>query len=127
MVVPLSQISGPAARCGHTSNTTPRDGRLIAALLVIWVVWGSTYFAISIAVKAGIPPALLIGARFLLAGLVLGVIARASRERFPTRREWLGGSVVGILMLAGGVGTTAFAQLTNSSSLTTMIVASGPF
>lgn len=94
------------------------------ALLIVWTVWGSTYLAIKIAVGA-IPPFILICGRFLAAGVILFALARVRGERMPTMREWRNALVVGAFMLCGGVGLTAFAEQTNSSSLTTVIVASG--
>ncbi len=94
------------------------------ALLTVWTVWGSTYLAIKIAVGT-IPPFILISGRFLAAGAVLFVLARVRGERMPTLREWRNALVVGAFMLCGGVGLTAFAEQTNSSSLTTVIVACG--
>lgn len=97
---------------------------VFAALLAVWVVWGSTYLAIKIAVHA-VPPFMLTGGRFLLAGTTLLAIARIRRENWPSLPQWRNAMFVGALMMGGGVGLTSFAEQTNSSSLTTVIVASG--
>lgn len=97
---------------------------VFAALLAVWVVWGSTYLAIKIAVHA-VPPFMLTGGRFLLAGTTLLAIARIRREAWPSLLQWRNALFVGALMMGGGVGLTSFAEQTNSSSLTTVIVASG--
>jgi drug/metabolite transporter (DMT)-like permease len=98
---------------------------VIGALLAVWIVWGSTYLAIKIAVEAQVPPFLLISARFAVAGVILFVIASVRGERIPTPVEWRNGAIIGMLMMAGGVGLTAFSEQTMSSSLTTIIIASG--
>jgi drug/metabolite transporter (DMT)-like permease len=98
---------------------------VFAALIVVWVVWGSTYLAIKIAVEADVPPFLLIAARFSVAGALLFVFARLRGERLPIGAEWRNGALIGALMMAGGVGLTAFSEQAMSSSLTTIIIASG--
>lgn len=97
---------------------------IVASLLVVWVVWGSTYLAIKIGVQS-LPPFLLTAARFLLAGVVLLVVARVRRDAWPTAAQWRSALIVGAFTMGGGVGLTSFAEQTNSSSLTTILVASG--
>jgi drug/metabolite transporter (DMT)-like permease len=98
---------------------------VFAALLVVWVVWGSTYLAIKIAIDTGVPPFVLIAARFFAAGSLLFGIARVRGERLPNALEWRNGALIGALMMAGGVGLTAFSEQAMSSSLTTIIIATG--
>jgi drug/metabolite transporter (DMT)-like permease len=97
---------------------------VLAALLIVWIVWGSTYLAIKIGVQS-VPPFALTAARFLLAGVVLFVIARWRREALPSAAQWRSAAIVGAFTMGGGVGLTSVAEQTNSSSLTTIIVASG--
>ena len=94
------------------------------ALFIIWTVWGSTYLAIRIAV-ATVPPFLLISTRFLLAGLILFVFAKLRGAALPTARQWRNAAIIGGLLLACGVGLTAFSEQNISSSLTTIIIAGG--
>jgi drug/metabolite transporter (DMT)-like permease len=92
------------------------------ALLVVWVVWGSTYFAIRVAVES-MPPLLMAGARFMLAGLILFPLAvRGGR---PNRRQWLGCALVGTLML-GANGALSFAERTVPSGLASLLIATVP-
>src|SRR5512134_1709568 len=63
--VPLDQSSMPS-----TPRPAPDRGALIVGMLVLYVVWGSTYLGIAIAVQT-IPPFLMAAARFLLAGVIL--------------------------------------------------------
>ena len=94
------------------------------ALLIIWIVWGSTYLAIRIAV-ATIPPFLLISTRFLLAGTILFVFAKVRGAALPSALQWRNAAIIGGLLLGCGVGVTAFSEQNISSSLTTIIVAGG--
>ncbi|MEA2608375.1 MAG: hypothetical protein QOJ75_618 [Chloroflexota bacterium] len=97
-------------------------------LLILYAVWGSTYLGIAIAVET-IPPFLMAGTRFLLAGLVL-VAWSLARERGsfspPTRREWRDSAIVGALLLGGGMGMVAFGEKTVPSGITALLIAMMP-
>ena len=86
---------------------TPKQGAPIwLGMLVLYVVWGSTYLGIAIAVET-IPPFLMAAARFFLAGSILLAwsIAREGRSFVrPSRREWRDSAIVGALLLGGGMG-----------------------
>jgi len=95
---------------------------------VVYLVWGSTYLAIAIAVQT-LPPLLSAGLRFLLAGLILGawLLARHGRSALRIERAQLGGAaLVGALLLAGGNGLVMLAERTVPSGLTALVVASVP-
>jgi drug/metabolite transporter (DMT)-like permease len=93
-----------------------------AALLVVWVVWGSTYFAIRVAVES-LPPVLMAGARFLIAGAIMfPVVLRGAR---PSRAQWLGCAVAGTLML-GANGVVSFAERTVPSGYASLLLATTP-
>ncbi|TDD70289.1 EamA family transporter [Jiangella aurantiaca] len=96
-----------------------------AALIVVYVVWGSTYLAIRVVVEADIPPFLGMGLRFLVAGLLLlGFLRlRHGRERIRVgRRELRGAAVMGLLLLVLGNGMVAVAEQTVPSGLAALIV-----
>jgi len=97
-----------------------------AALGIVYVVWGSTYLAIAIAVET-LPPLLYAGLRFALAGLLLaGWLAfRGVDLRIP-RRELAGAAAVGILLLAVANGLVVLAERTVPSGVAALIVASIP-
>jgi drug/metabolite transporter (DMT)-like permease len=95
-----------------------------AALLIVWVVWGSTYLAIRVAVES-MPPLLMAGARFLIAGLILFPFAARGRAR-PTRRQWLSCALTGVLLLAGGNGTLSVAERTVPTGLASLLIATVP-
>jgi drug/metabolite transporter (DMT)-like permease len=82
---------------------------VLTALLTVYVVWGSTYFAIQVALQA-FPPFMMIGTRFLVAGAILFAWQKWRGAANPTLSEWRDGGIVGILMLGGGTGLTACAQ-----------------
>lgn len=96
-----------------------------AALLVIYIVWGSTYLAIRFAVET-IPPFVMASVRFLLAGALLFIVRRAQGDPVPTRREWLGGGTLGLFLLLGGNGGVSWAEQYVPSGLTALLVASSP-
>jgi drug/metabolite transporter (DMT)-like permease len=97
-------------------------------MLVLYLVWGSTYLAISIAVET-LPPFLMAAVRFSLAGLILLAwsIAREGRAFVvPSRREWRDSAIVGALLLGGGMGMVAFGEQTIPSGITALLIATMP-
>lgn len=96
------------------------------ALGTVYLVWGSTYLAIAWAVE-DIPPLLMGGARWLLAGGILFAVTRArSRERL-TWANWRAAGVVGALLILGGNGSVNVAEQWVPSALAALIIASVPF
>ena len=100
---------------------------LVPALLACYVVWGSTYLAIRFALQ-GFPPFFQMASRFLVAGgLLIGwVLWRDGVAGLPTRRQWLHALVIGGLMLGGGMGLIAQAEVHISSGLIATFVAVVP-
>ncbi len=97
-----------------------------AALLILYIVWGSTYLAISFAV-AELPPYLMLAVRFGVAGGLLYVIMRSRGAANPTRRQALGSAAVGVLLLVGGMGSVGLAQSFGApSGLAAVMVATMP-
>jgi drug/metabolite transporter (DMT)-like permease len=110
------------------SESAPRDGRVWLGLLTLYVVWGSTYLGIAIAVET-IPPFLMAGVRFLSAGLILLAWSMAREGRAfvrPTRREWRDSAIVGSLLIGGGMGLVAFGEQTVPSGITALLIAMMP-
>jgi drug/metabolite transporter (DMT)-like permease len=95
------------------------------ALLVIYSVWGSTYLAIRYAVET-IPPFLMAGTRFLVAGAILYIWRRAAGDPAPTRGQWARAAVVGLLLLLGGNGLVSLAEQNVASGIAALIVGSVP-
>jgi drug/metabolite transporter (DMT)-like permease len=96
------------------------------ALAVVYVVWGSTYLGIKVAVET-IPPLLAAGSRFLVASLLLAGILAWRRTSLRITRAELGASlVVGTLLLGLGVGLVHVAETRIDSSVAAMIAGTVP-
>ena len=96
------------------------------ALLVVYVVWGSTYFGIKVAVDT-IPPLLAAGSRFFVAALLLGsILAWRGTSLRITRRELGASAVAGGLLLGLGVGLVHVAETRIDSSVAAMIAGTVP-
>ena len=76
-------------------------GKALIAYLIVCVFWGSTYLAIKVGVTE-LPPFLFAGLRFLVAGLILLILARALGDPLPRKSDWRTLAIVGLLLLAGG-------------------------
>jgi drug/metabolite transporter (DMT)-like permease len=102
------------------------NARVWIALVTVYVVWGSTYFAIKIAVRT-LPPVLAAGTRFLAAGVLLGaVLLVAGRSLRATRRQVVAAAGLGIVLLGCGVGLVHVAEQHIDSSVAAMIAGSVP-
>jgi len=125
--VRLAFAVGSPYRAPMSAATPPRrlDPTAAACLAATWLVWGSTYLVVRFAL-AGFAPFFLMGSRFLVAGLVLVGYARWRGAAFPDARAWLSAVVIGALMLGGGMGGTAVAELTVESGLVVAFVAVTP-
>ena len=96
------------------------------ALLVVYVVWGSTYFGIKVAVDT-IPPLLAAGSRFLTAALLLAaILARRGTSLRLSRREVGSSAIAGVLLLGLGVGLVHVAETRIDSSVAAMIAGTVP-
>ena len=102
--------------------------RVAIALVALYVVWGSTYLAIRVAVET-IPPLTGSAVRFLIAGGVLYILTigrgDAASDR-PGRLEWRDAAVIGGLLLAGGNGLLAVGEQTVPSGIAALIIATLP-
>ncbi|HYD60466.1 MAG TPA: drug/metabolite exporter YedA [Noviherbaspirillum sp.] len=98
---------------------------VLIALLTVYLVWGSTYLAIHFALIS-FPPFLLMGSRFVVAGVLLMAWLKLRGAPNPTFRQWRDGAIVGVLLLGGGMGLTAVAQQYVSSGMTAVFIASAP-
>jgi drug/metabolite transporter (DMT)-like permease len=100
-----------------------------AALITVYVVWGSTYLAIKVVVDSGIPPVFGMGLRFLTAGalfMAFLAIRGGLASLRVTWRELRGAAVMGVLLLVGGNGMVAVAEQTVPSGLAALIVGAVP-
>src|SRR4051812_43677468 len=112
---------------------TSRPSRLLllAAFAAVYLIWGSTYLGIKYAIET-IPPFLMAGSRFLLAGAVLYLWARIGPKTPETARErplpahWRTAAIVGALLFLCGNGGVTWAEGRISSSLAALLVATEP-
>jgi drug/metabolite transporter (DMT)-like permease len=101
---------------------------LWAGLLVLYLVWGSTYLGIAVAVKT-IPPFLMAAIRFAMAGGILFAwsIAREGRTFAPpSRAEWRDSVIVGALLLGTGMGFVSLGEKTVPSGITALLIGMMP-
>ena len=107
------------------SEKTPTPAALIAGLVTIYLVWGSTYLAIRVAVET-IPPFLMAGVRFLVAGSLLTAWIALTGGFRATPRQWFDNAMIGALLLLGGNGMVAWAEQTVPSGIATLIISVSP-
>jgi drug/metabolite transporter (DMT)-like permease len=95
------------------------------ALLAVYLFWGSTFLGIRIAIDS-IPPFLMAGTRFMLAGAILFAFARLRGAPAPTGRQWLSGLAVGTLLLGIGNGAVVWAEQSVPTGLVALTVSTAP-
>jgi drug/metabolite transporter (DMT)-like permease len=106
----------------------PSVARIWAALIAVYLVWGSTYLAIRVAVQT-LPPFLMAGVRHLTAGILLYAFAIRRGDRAgdrPTAAGWRAALVVGAALLLGGNGGVVWAEQYVSSGLAALFVSTLP-
>ena len=105
------------------------EARGIINLFIVYIVWGSTYLAIRIAVRpgSGIPPFTLGMVRILIAGILMLLISALRRSPMrPTRKELVVLACSGILLWTGGNGMVNWAEQRIDSSLAALLIATVP-
>lgn len=107
------------------SGASAERFKIGAALFAVYVIWGSTYYAMHVALEF-LPPFSMAGPRFLLAGSILFVVLLLRGAKIPAPREWLGSGFVGLLFLACGNGLVAVAQRSIDTGVAATIVATMP-
>jgi drug/metabolite transporter (DMT)-like permease len=83
--------------------------RITTALLIVYIVWGTTYYALGVAMQT-LPPVLMNGARFVLAGLAMLGIARWQGLPWPTAAQWRASALIGGLMAFAAMALVVLAQ-----------------
>jgi drug/metabolite transporter (DMT)-like permease len=127
----LDQSTRPTLQSDRRGAVSP--ALVWAGLLTVYVVWGSTYLGIRVAVES-LPPFGMAAVRFALAGVLLAGWSRATREgrhdgqRAPalTGLELRDSFVVGALLLGGGMGLVAWGEQTVPSGIAALLVAMMP-
>jgi drug/metabolite transporter (DMT)-like permease len=116
----------PRALRGKVIGFMPKKKiAIIAAFAALYLIWGSTYLGILFAIRS-IPPLLMAGTRFLLAGILLYAGARISGEPRSSRAEWRTALVVGACLLLGGNGGVTLSEQYVPSGLAALLVATVP-
>ncbi len=97
----------------------------VAALLSIYLIWGSTYLAIRVVIET-MPPFLTSSIRFMIAGLLFYAWARLRGADRPKAIHWRSASVVGALLFLGGNGAVVWAEQWLASGMVAMLIATEP-
>ena len=109
------------------TTTTPRERRLaLFAWMAVCLLWGTTYLGIRVSLET-MPPMLMAGLRWTIAGLLLLGYLTARGERLPRASTWGGIALLGFLMMVLGNGGVVWAEQTVPSGLAAVIVAASPF
>ncbi len=95
------------------------------ALLALYIVWGSTYLGIKVAIET-IPPFFHASVRFLISGIILVVWQRSAGHAMPTRNQWGSVAIIGTLLLLGGNGLVSWAEQFIPSGIAALIIGSMP-
>ena len=142
-VVPTSQppaagsavpaaVAPPLDLTGSTVDVVPwlqrRRVRIALAMAVVYLVWGSTFIAIDVAIVT-IPPMTLMAVRFAVAGAALYLWASRRGDRVgdrPTARQWAASTLTGGAMLVGGTGLVALAMVWIGAGTAALLTATVP-
>jgi len=103
--------------------------RGLAHLLIVYVVWGSTYLAIRIAVRegSGFPPFYMAGTRIIIASCILFLLCKVRGKSLkPTQRDWYVFAASGVLLWFGGNGLVSWAEMRAASGYAAILVGSQP-
>ena len=109
----------------NITEKTGSPGLVFAAFACIYFIWGSTYLAIRFAMIT-MPPFLMAGFRFLIAGFILFVWSFYRNKCLPDRVDWKSSSISGILMVVGGNGIVVWTQQFVPSGFAAVMVATMP-
>jgi drug/metabolite transporter (DMT)-like permease/nitroimidazol reductase NimA-like FMN-containing flavoprotein (pyridoxamine 5'-phosphate oxidase superfamily) len=139
--LPLKAGSGqpqpPASSPSHDASHPPRVEsaqarpeaptlpQLALAFTAIYLIWGSTYYAILVAIET-MPPFLMTGARFFIAGAILVAWKARSAQGPVTGAHWRSAARIGGLMMAGGTGLVALAEQWVPSGVAALLIVTVP-
>ncbi|MFO1449583.1 MAG: EamA family transporter [Opitutaceae bacterium] len=107
------------------SSAEASRGALWLAFAAIYLIWGSTYLGIRVAIET-IPPFAMTALRFLVAGPILLAIVKAQGTPWPTWAQVRHNTAVGIFLLVGGNGLVAWAEQHVNSGMTALIIGISP-
>lgn len=104
----------------HPSRTA-----LIAGFAAIYIIWGSTYLGIRIAVET-MPAFLMASVRFLVAGGIVAAFIALTKGFKATRAQWRDNAIIGGFLCLGGNGLVSWAEEKVPSGIATLIISAGP-
>jgi drug/metabolite transporter (DMT)-like permease len=122
----MPSVAAPAA--STAASKRPSSLALWVNLGIVYVIWGSTYFGIAIAIKT-MPPFLMASIRFAIAGLILvawDLLRHRSARRLPSRRQVIDSAIVGGLLLGIGNGFVVFGEKTVPSGIAAILIGMMP-
>lgn len=99
--------------------------KIVLALFIVYIVWGSTYLAIRVAVL-GVPPFIFCSIRYLIAGGFMLGLGFLLKEPLPNKFELRSAILSGLLLLVGGNGSIVWAEQRIPSNLGALVVATMP-
>ncbi len=108
-----------------SSESRPAGWKIVLAFGIIYIVWGSTYLYIRMGVRE-IPPFMMAGLRFVIAGLALSLWMKAQGVPFPTNREWVGCFQLAALMFLMDYSCLFWAEQKVASGIAAVILATIP-
>jgi drug/metabolite transporter (DMT)-like permease len=119
-------MNDTTSRAAHRSQAqAPSRTALTLGFAAIYLVWGSTYLGIRVAVES-MPPFLMASARFVVAGGLLFTVLKLRGAPWPTATQWRANAVVGTFLLMGGNGLVVWAEQTIPSGITALLIGIGP-
>ena len=116
-------MTSPTTPDGDSNRCSPMA--LVAGMSVVYFVWGSTYLAIRFGVET-MPPLLMAGTRFLLAGGILYAWLRLKGAPRPRAADWKSATFLGALLLLGGNGLVTWAEQWLPSGVAALIITTTP-
>jgi drug/metabolite transporter (DMT)-like permease len=117
--------AGAETAGGPGARAAPSQGSLILAFAAIYLIWGSTYLGIRVAVET-MPPFLMAGMRFAVSGLLIFSVLKLRGAEWPTAQQWRDQVLVGVFLLLGGNGVVSWAEQRTPSGITSLILGASP-
>jgi drug/metabolite transporter (DMT)-like permease len=119
----VTRSTNTAVPASMSQDPAKRDGMFIViAFAAIYLIWGSTYLAISIGIQS-FPPLVLSAARHLTAGLILFPLLRWKTGIRPTPSQWRTAGITGLLLILMGNGGVCLSERTVPTGVAALIVA----
>jgi drug/metabolite transporter (DMT)-like permease len=107
------------------SSVTPSRTALVLAFAAIYLIWGSTYLGIRVAVQS-MPPFLMAGFRFAIAGMLIFGFLRLKGAAWPTAMQWRDQVIIGVFLLLGGNAIVSWSEQRTPSGITSLILGASP-